>query len=238
MRQSWYLRRGKRLLDFLLTVLALVVLSPLVLLVSAAIKVTSRGPVFYLQERIGKDGVPFRLCKFRSMSVGAEHKGAGILVENDDPRITAVGRILRKISLDELPQLFNVLRGEMSLVGPRPGLRYQADLYDENQRRRLLVVPGVTGLAQINGRNAINWERRIELDLRYIRRISLSADLLILVKTLPSVLFGKDLIADADYWKEKARRLSMAKPDGKDRDEEADTAHNPEVPFASTPEDN
>ena len=127
------------------------------------------------------------------------------LVEKNDARITRVGRIIRRLSLDELAQLLNVVNGDMSLVGPRPGLRYQVEQYDEEQRRRLLVRPGVTGWAQVHGRNAIDWGRRIELDLEYLERISLGTDLLVLLKTVPSVLAGEDMIASADYWKEKAR---------------------------------
>ena len=209
MPENAYARFGKRALDLLGTAGLLVVLFPLVLAVAAAIKLDSAGPVFYRQERVGRFGRPFRLWKFRSMVVGAETKGAGILVEAGDGRITKVGRFLRKLSLDELPQLFNVLAGEMSLIGPRPGLAYQVEKYDDRQKRRLLLRPGITGWAQIHGRNAIDWERRIELDVQYLERLSLRTDLYVLARTLPVILKGEGMIASADYWRSKGR------PEGK-----------------------
>ena len=212
---SFYLRHGKRALDLLLSMLALVLLAPLWLLVALAIVLDSPGGAFYRQERIGKDGVPFRLWKFRSMVTGAETKGAGALVEANDARVTRVGRVIRKLSLDELPQLFNVVAGDMSVVGPRPGLRYQVELYDPTQRRRLLVRPGVTGWAQVNGRNSIEWPRRIELDLEYVDRVSLGMDLLVLLRTLPSILKRENMIASRDYWKEKAREREAGRADGR-----------------------
>ena len=175
-----YRRFGKRLCDVTLALLTLTVLSPLIALIALLIKLTSRGPVFYVQERIGKDGVPFRFIKFRTMVVGAETHGAGILCLKNDPRVTAVGRLLRRSSLDELPQLINVLRGEMSVVGPRPGLAYQVKEYTPDQRRRLTVLPGITGWAQVNGRNAISWDERIKRDIEYVERVSPRMDLLVL----------------------------------------------------------
>jgi len=132
-----------------------------------------------------------------------------MLVEANDSRVTRVGSLIRKLSLDEIPQLFNIVQGDMSLVGPRPGLRYQVELYDEKQRRRLLVRPGVTGWAQVNGRNSIEWPRRIELDLEYIDRMSLPFDVWVLLRTLPSVLKRENMIAGRDYWKEKARQREV-----------------------------
>jgi lipopolysaccharide/colanic/teichoic acid biosynthesis glycosyltransferase len=211
---TFYARHGKRALDLVLSVAALAVLSPLLLLIALAVVLDSPGGAFYRQERIGKDGVPFRLWKFRSMVSGAERKGAGILVERNDARVTRVGRVLRKLSLDEIPQLFNVVSGDMSLVGPRPGLRYQAELYDATQRRRLLVRPGVTGWAQVNGRNSIEWPRRIELDLEYVDRLSLGLDLLVMLRTIPSILRRENMIATRDYWKEKAREREARRSDG------------------------
>jgi lipopolysaccharide/colanic/teichoic acid biosynthesis glycosyltransferase len=206
-KPGWYAAFGKRGVDLLLGGLALVLLSPVLLAIAAAIKLEDRGPVLYRQERIGKDGKPFLLTKFRSMCIGAEKMGAGILVENNDSRITRVGWIIRKLSLDELAQLFDVIRGDMSLVGPRPGLRYQAELYDVEQRRRLTVRPGITGWAQVNGRNAIRWPERIRLDVEYVDTLSLSRDLSIMLRTLPAVLSGSDQIADADYWKQRREQL-------------------------------
>jgi lipopolysaccharide/colanic/teichoic acid biosynthesis glycosyltransferase len=205
--RSFYARWGKRLLDLVLAGGVLVVAGLPMLLIAALIKLEDRGPVFYRQERVGRGGRPFRLTKFRSMCVGAEHRGAGILVERNDTRITRVGRVIRKLSLDELPQLFDVLRGDMSIVGPRPGLRYQAELYDDEQRRRLAVRPGVTGWAQVNGRNAIAWPERIRRDLEYVDRIGLLMDLGIMLRTIPAVLGGSDQIADADYWKRRREEL-------------------------------
>jgi lipopolysaccharide/colanic/teichoic acid biosynthesis glycosyltransferase len=196
-----YRRFGKRVLDLVLALGGLVLLAPLLALVALAIKLTSRGPVFYVQERIGRDGVPFPFIKFRTMVVGAETQGAGILCLKDDPRVTRVGRLLRRFSLDEVPQLFNVLRGEMSVIGPRPGLAYQVEAYTPAQRRRLTVLPGITGWAQVNGRNAIAWDRRIVRDLEYVDRLSLGLDLRILVRTVRAVFERDSLIAERDYFK-------------------------------------
>lgn len=206
---SFYARHGKRWLDLTVALVALLLLSPLLLLIALAIFLDTRGGVFYRQERIGRHGVPFLLWKFRSMVQGAESRGAGMLVEANDSRVTRVGSLIRKLSLDEIPQLFNIVQGDMSLVGPRPGLRYQVELYDEKQRRRLLVRPGVTGWAQVNGRNSIEWPRRIELDLEYIDRMSLPFDVWVLLRTLPSVLKRENMIAGRDYWKEKARQREV-----------------------------
>lgn len=205
-----YARGGKRLLDLAAGLLVLLVFALPMLAVALWIKLEDGGPVFYRQERIGRGAVPFRLTKFRSMVVGAEHRGAGILVEKGDRRITRAGRLIRKLSLDELPQVFDVLRGAMSLVGPRPGMRYQAELYDDTQKRRLAVRPGITGWAQVNGRNSIAWPERIRLDLEYIDRLSLWMDLKTIALTIPSVIFQRDQIADADYWKNRRRELEAA----------------------------
>jgi lipopolysaccharide/colanic/teichoic acid biosynthesis glycosyltransferase len=199
-----YRRLGKRAFDFGLAVLGLVVLSPLLALIALLVRLTSRGPVFYVHERIGKNAVPFQFIKFRTMVVGAQDRGTGILTLRDDPRVTAVGRVLRRFSLDELPQLWNVLRGEMSLVGPRPGLAHQVDQYTPFQRRRLSVLPGITGWAQVNGRNAISWDERIERDIEYIDRLSFAVDLRILFRTLSAVLRSDSLFAEKDHFKEKA----------------------------------
>jgi lipopolysaccharide/colanic/teichoic acid biosynthesis glycosyltransferase len=196
-----YRRYGKRLFDLTLATLGLVLASPVLGLIALAVKLTSRGPVFYVQERIGKDGVPFPFIKFRTMVVGAESQGAGILCLKDDPRVTRVGRLLRRFSLDEAPQLFNILRGEMSLIGPRPGLAYQVRAYTPFQRRRLTVLPGITGWAQVNGRNAIAWDQRIVRDVEYVEQLSLAMDLRILRRTARAVLKSDTLIAERDYFK-------------------------------------
>jgi lipopolysaccharide/colanic/teichoic acid biosynthesis glycosyltransferase len=168
---------------------ALVVASPLLALSALAIKLEDRGPVLYRQTRVGKDGRDFELLKLRTMIVGAETQGAGYAVNEGDSRITKTGRLLRKLSLDELPQLWNVLRGDMSMIGPRPTLRYQVERYDEHQRRRLDVKPGITGWAQIHGRATLPWADRIELDVWYVEHRSALVDLRILART-PLALFG------------------------------------------------
>jgi len=173
----------KRALDLVVSFLALLGLLPLLLLIGLLIKSDSPGPIFFIQERVGKDGKPFLAYKFRTMVQGAIDEGAGLFVERDDPRITCVGRLLRRFSLDELPQLINILKGEMSLVGPRPTLAYQVEQYDDFQRRRLEVRPGITGWAQVHGRNLLSWPERIEYDVWYIDHWSLWLDIRILLLT-------------------------------------------------------
>jgi lipopolysaccharide/colanic/teichoic acid biosynthesis glycosyltransferase len=163
--------------------------SPLLAAAALAVKLESRGPVFYRQRRVGLHGEEFELLKLRTMVVGAEHQGAGYAVDRGDPRITCVGRVLRRLSIDELPQLLNVLRGEMSLVGPRPTLAYQVERYTPRQRRRLEVKPGITGWAQIHGRARLPWEERIELDVWYVEHRSPRLDAEILLRT-PLALFA------------------------------------------------
>ena len=152
---------------------------------------------------MGKDGVDFELLKLRTMVVGAEKQGAGYAVNEGDSRITRAGRFLRRTSLDELPQLWNVVRGDMSLIGPRPTLRYQVERYDERQRRRLDVLPGITGWAQIHGRATLSWDERIELDVWYVEHRSFWLDLKILAKT-PAALFGGTYKGATGGWKENA----------------------------------
>jgi len=168
--------------------LVLMILSPLIWFIGALIRLDSPGPAFFRQERIGKDGKHFVSYKFRSMVDKATSMGLGLNVKVDDDRITRIGKILRNTSMDEIPQIFNVLKGEMSLVGPRPTLRYQVERYDAFQRRRLECKPGITGWAQINGRNSIPWEERIKLDVWYVDNWSLSLDFKILSRTIRTVL--------------------------------------------------
>ena len=168
---------------------ALLVASPLLAVAALAVKLEDGGPVLYRQTRVGRDGSDFELLKLRTMVVGAETMGAGFAVNRGDTRITRAGRLLRKLSLDELPQLWNVVRGEMSVIGPRPTLRYQVEQYDERQRHRLDVKPGITGWAQIHGRATLPWEERIELDVWYVEHRSPLLDLRILLRT-PLALFG------------------------------------------------
>jgi lipopolysaccharide/colanic/teichoic acid biosynthesis glycosyltransferase len=178
---------------------ALLVASPLLALAALAIKLEDGGPVLYRQTRVGRDGADFELLKLRTMVVGAEGMGAGLAVNRGDARITRTGRLLRKLSLDELPQLWNVVRGEMSVIGPRPTLRYQVDQYDERQRHRLDVKPGITGWAQVNGRAALPWAERIELDVWYVEHRSPLLDLRILART-PFVLFSGTYKGDTGGW--------------------------------------
>jgi len=178
-----------RALDVAAAAAGLVVTSPLLAASALAIKLEDGGPVLYRQTRVGRNGEDFELLKLRTMVVGAEKKGAGFAVDRGDSRITRVGRILRRTSIDELPQLWNVLRGEMSLIGPRPTLRYQVDTYTDRQRRRLDVRPGLTGWAQVNGRATLPWEDRIELDVWYVEHRSPAVDLKILLRT-PLALFA------------------------------------------------
>ena len=179
---------------------ALLVASPVLGLAALAVKLGDRGPVLYRQTRVGRDGVDFELLKLRTMIVGAEKIGAGFAVDEGDPRITRVGRILRKLSLDELPQLWNVVRGDMSVIGPRPTLRYQVERYTPRQRRRLEVKPGITGWAQVHGRAALPWEERIELDVWYVEHRSPGLDLRILAKT-PLALFSGTYKGATGGWK-------------------------------------
>ena len=180
----------KRLVDVAVAALALVLLAPVWLALAAAVRLESPGPAFYRQLRAGKAGRPFLALKFRSMTAGAEGQGLGFKVAHDDARITRMGKMLRRFALDELPQLINVLRGEMSLVGPRPTLPSQVERYTPAQRRRLEVLPGLTGWAQVNGRNSISWDRRIQLDVWYVDHWSLGLDLIILFRTIPEVLLA------------------------------------------------
>jgi lipopolysaccharide/colanic/teichoic acid biosynthesis glycosyltransferase len=179
---------------------ALVVASPLLGLAALAVKLEDGGPMLYRQTRVGKDGVDFELLKLRTMVVGAETMGAGHAVNEGDPRITRAGRMLRRLSLDELPQFWNVVRGEMSVIGPRPTLRYQVERYTPHQRKRLDVKPGITGWAQIHGRAALPWAERIELDLVYVENRTPWLDLKILART-PFALFRGTYKGASGGWK-------------------------------------
>jgi lipopolysaccharide/colanic/teichoic acid biosynthesis glycosyltransferase len=178
----------KRAVDLALAVPAALLLSPLGASIAVWVRRDSSGPALYRQERVGLHGRPFTLLKFRTMVVGAERMGAGLAVTEDDPRITRAGRVLRRLSLDELPQLVNVVRGDMSLVGPRPTVASQVARYSERQRRRLWARPGLTGLAQVSGRAGLPWSERIEIDLSYVEGWSLALDLRILARTVAVVL--------------------------------------------------
>jgi lipopolysaccharide/colanic/teichoic acid biosynthesis glycosyltransferase len=190
----------KRALDLLVATLLLVLTAPFLALGALAVRIEDRGPMLFRQRRVGLRGSDFELLKLRTMITGAEHQGAGYAVDRDDPRITRVGRVLRRLSIDELPQLWNVLHGEMSIVGPRPTLRYQVEQYTPRQRRRLDVKPGITGWAQVNGRARLSWPERIELDVWYVEHQSFWLDLRILART-PIALFGGTYKGDTGGWK-------------------------------------
>jgi lipopolysaccharide/colanic/teichoic acid biosynthesis glycosyltransferase len=180
--------------------LGLAVASPVLAAAALAIKLSDGGPVLYRQRRVGRGGAEFELLKLRTMEVGAEHKGAGFAVDEGDSRITRVGGLLRRLSIDEVPQLWNVVRGDMSLIGPRPTLAYQVERYTPRQRKRLEVKPGITGWAQIHGRARLPWEDRIELDVWYVEHRSPWLDLRILART-PRTLFAGTYKGDTGGWR-------------------------------------
>ena len=179
----------KSILDFIFSLLFLIILLPVFIIIATAIILDSKGSAFFIQERVGKDGKLFKVYKFRTMYQNNQQvKSDNYYTEENDPRITKVGRFLRKTSLDELPQLINIIKGEMSFIGPRPTLKYQVDQYNEFQLQRLKMKPGVTGWAQVNGRNSIPWPERIKYDIYYVNNYSLFFDLKILFKTIKVVL--------------------------------------------------
>jgi lipopolysaccharide/colanic/teichoic acid biosynthesis glycosyltransferase len=192
-----------RVADVALAGVGLVVSAPALAVAAMAVKLTDGGPVLYRQERVGRDGAPFELLKLRTMVVGAESQGAGAAVDRGDPRITRPGGVLRRLSVDELPQLWNVIRGDMSVIGPRPTLAYQVERYTPRQRRRLDVKPGLTGWAQVNGRARLPWGERIDLDVWYVEHRSPLVDLKILART-PFALFSGTYKGDAGGWRESA----------------------------------
>jgi lipopolysaccharide/colanic/teichoic acid biosynthesis glycosyltransferase len=195
--------RGKRALDVTVAGAGLVLAAPVLAVAAALIRVETHGHPIYRQRRVGLDGEPFDLYKLRTMVAGAETMGAGLAVDAGDARITRLGALLRRTSMDELPNLVNVLRGEMSVVGPRPTVQVQVDRYTERQRGRLSVRPGLTGWAQVNGRASLPWHERIELDLWYVEHASLLLDLQILWRTLRMVLGGHGLYRGATGgWRE------------------------------------
>jgi len=191
---SRYVRSArKRALDLVLGGGAVLVAAPIIAVAAVAIRLESRGDAIYRQWRVGRGGHRFQILKLRTMVQGAESLGAGMAVDEGDARITRVGRVLRRTSIDELPNLVNILRGEMSLVGPRPTLESQVATYDERQRGRLTVRPGVTGWAQVNGRASLAWAERIELDLWYLDNASLALDLRILALSVRIAVTGHGL---------------------------------------------
>jgi lipopolysaccharide/colanic/teichoic acid biosynthesis glycosyltransferase len=187
----------RRVFDIVVASVGLVLASPGMAAAAVAIRLESKGHVLYRQRRIGKDGQPFDVLKLRTMVSGAERMGAGLAIDEGDPRITRVGAFLRRTSLDEVPNLLNVLRGEMSIVGPRPTVPVQVAQYTERQMGRLAVKPGITGWAQVNGRASLPWPERIELDLWYVEHRSWVLDLRILARTVAMVLHGGGLYRGA-----------------------------------------
>jgi lipopolysaccharide/colanic/teichoic acid biosynthesis glycosyltransferase len=185
-----------RAFDILVAAVALAILSPVLLVAAIAIKLSSRGPVVYRQRRVGLGGREFEMWKLRTMVAGSDPVGVGTVVHRDDPRVTGPGRLLRRTSLDEIPNHVNVLRGEMAIVGPRPTIKAQVDDYTPHQRRRHDVLPGITGWAQVQGRAGIPWEERIELDVWYVEHRSFALDVRILAKTLWLVMTGHGLAPD------------------------------------------
>lgn len=186
----------KSVIDIIASAVGLVLLFPVFVLIAVAIKLTSKGPVFFLQDRVGKDATIFKLFKFRTMTPGAINMGKGLSVSEKDTRITKVGSFLRKTSFDEIPQLLNVLKGDISLVGPRPTVPEHLAYYGDFERRRLEVRPGITGLATVNGRASIPWSQRIKYDVEYVDNFSLWLDLKILFKTVWIVLRGQGTYYD------------------------------------------
>lgn len=208
-RRKWY-TLAKRVFDVVVTTLLLLLLSPVMLVIATVIRSTSPGPAILVQERVGRGGRVFAFYKFRSMYADSDHsaderfardyingrrlaaiQGSGVFKPANDMRVTPVGRLLRKASLDELPQLFNVLKGDMSLVGPRPSMPYEVDVYKPWHFRRLQVLPGLTGLAQVNGRSSLTFKDIVKIDIKYIERCSFPLDLEILLKTVPVVLSAR-----------------------------------------------
>jgi lipopolysaccharide/colanic/teichoic acid biosynthesis glycosyltransferase len=204
---SYLMSRRKRLLDVLGACVALLLASPVLAAAWVAIRLEGPGHPIYRQRRVGRGGAPFELYKLRTMITGAESMGAGLAVDQGDARITRVGALLRRTSLDELPNLINVLRGEMSLVGPRPTVQVQVDRYTERQRGRLDMLPGITGWAQVNGRASLPWAERIDLDLWYREHASLRLDLRIMVLSVRMVLTGHGLYrGETGGWREPPAR--------------------------------
>ncbi len=199
----WLSSSARRALDVVAAAVALVLAAPVLLVAVLAIRLETHGHAVFRQRRVGRDGVPFDLYKLRSMVIGAEGMGSGLAVDAGDARITRVGGLLRRTSVDELPNLVNVLRGEMSLIGPRPTVQVQVDRYTDHQRHRLDVLPGLTGWAQVNGRASLPWAERIDLDLWYVEHASLALDARILLVSVRMALTGHGLYrGETGGWRE------------------------------------
>ena len=198
---EFYKKRIKRLLDILFSFLMLLLIWPLLLVIMILVKLDSKGPALFFQDRLTLNGKVFKMLKFRTMVVNAENQGTGAYSFDDDPRITKIGKILRKLSLDELPQLINILKGDMSFVGPRPILTYHPCRYEEYndaEKRVFTVRPGITGWAQVNGRNTVDWVQRFELNEWYVDHVSFFLDLRIVTKTFAQVFSAKETVIHAE----------------------------------------
>lgn len=183
----------KRVLDFIMSLILLIIVSPLLIIVAILIKLDSKGPIIFKQSRIGENGKVFEVWKLRTMVDNAEQMGTGLTTAEKDPRITKIGKLLRKTSIDEIPQLVNVIKGDMSFIGPRPAPVKHLKKYSETDRKRLQVLPGITGWSQVNGRNVLTWPERIEKDIWYVNNISLWLDLRIILKTVKVVLLSEGI---------------------------------------------
>lgn len=203
----------KRVIDFCASLTGMIILSPLLLIVAVLIKITDNGPLLFCQDRLGKDATIFKLYKFRTMVPNAVNMEAGLSVTENDKRITRVGKFLRKTSLDELPQLFNVINGDISLVGPRPAVPQHLEYYGQFERKRLQMRPGITGLAMVRGRASIPWSQRIKYDVEYVEKFSLCLDLKILIETFPVVLKRKNTYYDHEKY---GPAFDLATPNKKD----------------------
>lgn len=193
--KSFYARHVKRALDILIALLGLLIASPVLLLTAIAVKLDSKGPAIFKQPRLGLNGRVFNIYKFRSMTADSEHTGTGVYSRKDDVRVTRVGKFIRATSIDELPQLINLLNGTMSAIGPRPALTYHPwryEEYTEEQKKMFLVRPGVTGWAQVNGRKDVEWHRRIKLNVWYVENVSFTLDVKILFRTIFKVIANAD----------------------------------------------
>lgn len=199
----------KRFIDVVLSFCMLLVLWPVFILVAVAVKLDSKGPAVFVQERLTLKGKVFKMYKFRTMVVNAEQQGSGAYSIGNDPRITKVGSVLRKLSIDELPQLINILKGDMSFVGPRPILTYHPckyEEYTEQEKRVFLVRPGITGWAQVNGRNSVDWVKRFELNEWYVDNVSLTLDIKVVFKTVAQVFSAKEIYVEGETAKDFADR--------------------------------
>lgn len=186
----------KRMFDYLFSIIGLIIISPLLVFVSLLIKIDSSGPVFFKQKRIGQNGDIFEIYKFRTMINNAENIGSGLKTSSNDPRITKIGKILRKTSIDEIPQLINIIKGQMSFIGPRPAPVVLLDRMNTCEKKRLNFKPGLTGWAQINGRTNLTWKEKFEFDIWYCENFSLLLDIKIFIKTIKYVLFSKNVYSD------------------------------------------